>query len=76
MRMNKELSQEVAQMKTALSLYMKQHRDGPKKMNIVGLHARAQRYEDYKYDEDAYYVNDQTGGFRTNAQRSNQDTRR
>lgn len=41
---------------------MKQNREnGIERVNALGYHGRDHTHDDYRYDEDAYYVNDQTG---------------
>lgn len=50
--------------------------DGQEKVNVVRSLGKAPAHKEYGYEEDAYYVNDEMGGFWTNAQGSNQDTSR
>ena len=58
---NEELLQEIAQLRTDLQVAIKNI--GHEKVNAVDLQGRAPSHDDYDYEEDAYYVNDQQGGF-------------
>ena len=64
-------------MRTDLRLVLKHVVLGAKKVNTVKyLSKQPPQNNEYYYEKDSYAVNDQTGGFRPNAQGSNQEIRR
>ena len=72
-----DLREKMAQMRTELGLVLKHVAGGAKKLNTVNyLSKPPQQNNEYYYEEESYAVNDQTGGFRPNAQGSNQVIRR
>ena len=69
-----EIREEMALMKTELGLVLKHVTRGAEKVNVVNyLSKPPPPTNEYYYEEDFYVVNEQTGGFRPNAQGSNQE---
>ena len=61
-------------MRTELGLVLKHVAGGAEKVNAVNYLSKPPPPNDeYYYEEGYYVVNDQTGGFRSNAQGSNQE---
>ena len=68
-----EMREELAQMSTELGFVLKHVSGGAEKLKTVNYLTKPQTLRDeYYYNEDAYAVNDQMGGFRTNSQGSKQ----
>ena len=64
----------MAQMKTDLGLVLKHVPRGVEKVNVVNyLNKPPPPVDDYYYEEDSYIVNEQTRGFRPNAEGSNKE---
>ena len=69
-----EIREEMAQMRTELGLVLKHITSGAEKINAVNYLSKPPPPNDKCYYEDnSYAVNEQTGGFRSSAQGSNQD---
>ena len=69
-----EIHEEMAQMRTKLGLVLKHVNRGEEKVNAVNyLSKPPSPTDEYYYNEDSYVVNEITGGFRPNAQGSNQE---
>ena len=67
-----DIYEEMSQMRTELGLVLKNVSGSTEKVNVVNYLAKPPSLVDeYYYDEDAYEVNNQTDGFRQNAQGSN-----
>ena len=63
-----EIREEISQIRTELRLVLKHVIGGLEKVNAVNyLTKPPQPTNEYYYKEDSYAVNDQTGGFRSNA---------
>ena len=69
-----DIREEMAQMRTELGLILKHVTGGVEKINAVKYLAKSPPPNDEcYYAEDTYAKNEQTGGFQSSAQGSNQD---
>ena len=69
-----EMRENLAWMRTKIGLVLKHVSEGTKKVNAVNyLNKPPLPSNEYNYEGDTYAVNDQMGGFRSNAPVSNQE---